>query len=55
MVANEAAWAGTNSRRLMSGLAGMRERVRACGGLLTAGPVVGGGWQVLARLPARLG
>jgi signal transduction histidine kinase len=37
------------------GLAGMRERVRACGGALTAGPVDGGGWQVLARLPARPG
>jgi signal transduction histidine kinase len=33
------------------GLAGMRERVGACGGILTAGPVDGGGWQVLARLP----
>jgi signal transduction histidine kinase len=29
----------------------MRERVAACGGELTAGPVDGGGWQVLARLP----
>jgi signal transduction histidine kinase len=33
------------------GLAGMRERVRACGGSLTAGPVDDGGWRVLARLP----
>jgi signal transduction histidine kinase len=33
------------------GLAGMRERVRACGGELTAGPADGGGWRVLARLP----
>jgi signal transduction histidine kinase len=33
------------------GLAGMRERVRACGGELTAGPDDGGGWRVLARLP----
>jgi signal transduction histidine kinase len=33
------------------GLAGMRERVRACGGELTAGPLDGGGWRVLARLP----
>jgi signal transduction histidine kinase len=33
------------------GLAGMRERVRACGGELTAGPVNGGGWRVTARLP----
>jgi signal transduction histidine kinase len=34
------------------GLGGMRERVRACGGELTAGPV-DGGWQVLARLPRK--
>jgi signal transduction histidine kinase len=33
------------------GLAGMRERVSACGGELTAGPLDGGGWRVLARLP----
>jgi signal transduction histidine kinase len=37
------------------GLAGMRERVSACGGELTAGPAEGGGWQVLARLPRRPG
>jgi signal transduction histidine kinase len=34
------------------GLAGMRERVSACGGSLTAGPTVGGGWSVRADLPA---
>lgn len=32
------------------GLAGMRERVAAFGGRLTAGPVPGGGWQVAAVL-----
>jgi signal transduction histidine kinase len=33
------------------GLAGMRDRVGACGGELSAGPADGGGWRVLARLP----
>jgi signal transduction histidine kinase len=33
------------------GLAGMRERVAACGGELSAGPADGGGWQVRAQLP----
>ena len=33
------------------GLAGMRERVLACGGTLTAGPAHSGGWQVSALLP----
>jgi signal transduction histidine kinase len=34
------------------GLAGMRERVSACGGSLVAGPTAGGGWSVEADLPA---
>jgi signal transduction histidine kinase len=33
------------------GLAGMRERVAACGGEISLGPADGGGWRVLARLP----
>jgi signal transduction histidine kinase len=33
------------------GLAGMRERVAACGGSLTSGPTPAGGWQVSALLP----
>jgi signal transduction histidine kinase len=34
------------------GLAGMRDRVSACGGSLAAGPTEAGGWQVSAHLPA---
>ena len=34
------------------GLAGMRERVGASGGSLTAGPTADGGWSVKADLPA---
>jgi signal transduction histidine kinase len=37
------------------GLAGMRARVTACGGEISIGPVPGGGWQVLARLPLEPG
>jgi signal transduction histidine kinase len=33
------------------GLAGMRERVEALGGVLDAGPAGDGGWRVRARLP----
>jgi signal transduction histidine kinase len=33
------------------GLAGMRERVAACGGQLTSGPTAAGGWLVSAALP----
>jgi signal transduction histidine kinase len=37
------------------GLAGMRERVKALGGTLTAGPVEDGGWLLAATLPAARG
>ncbi|MFN8185625.1 MAG: histidine kinase [Gaiellales bacterium] len=33
------------------GLLGMRERARLCGGVLSAGPREGGGFEVIARLP----
>jgi signal transduction histidine kinase len=33
------------------GLRGMRARVESAGGSFTAGPRVGGGFQVVARLP----
>jgi signal transduction histidine kinase len=34
-----------------SGVRGMRERARALGGTLEAGPADGGGWRVEATLP----
>ncbi|MBT8226595.1 MAG: sensor histidine kinase, partial [Dactylosporangium sp.] len=34
------------------GLAGMRERIEACGGTFSAGPLPGGGFAVTATLPA---
>lgn len=44
-----AAGSGTGGNGM--GVTGMRERIRAFGGTLTAGPRVGGGWQVLADIP----
>ena len=37
------------------GLAGMRDRVTACGGRLTAGPTLAGGWRVCVLLPVPAG
>lgn len=34
-----------------TGVRGMRERVTAMGGTFTAGPRLGGGWQVVSQLP----
>jgi signal transduction histidine kinase len=45
--------AGTRPPGPGLGLAGMRERVSALGGLLHAGPHDGGGFRVRAELPAR--
>ncbi len=36
-----------------NGVCGMRERAAALSGTLESGPAEGGGWRVLARLPAR--
>jgi len=38
-----------------SGVRGMRERASALRGTLEAGPADGGGWRVLATLPAGTG
>ena len=45
---DELSGAGTGN-----GLAGLRERLDACGGTLAAGPLPGGGWRVAARIPRR--
>jgi signal transduction histidine kinase len=37
------------------GIPGMRERAELLGGTLTAGPAAGGGFVVIARLPAKTG
>ncbi len=33
------------------GIKGMRERIEAIGGTVQAGPMVGGGFYILARIP----
>jgi signal transduction histidine kinase len=48
----DAALAGTGTG---NGLRGLRERVGACGGTLSAGPVAGGGWSLSARLDSGRG
>jgi signal transduction histidine kinase len=44
---------GRTRGRAGHGLIGMRERVTAAGGRFSAGPAEGGGWQVVAVIPAR--
>lgn len=46
---------GPNGQGTGRGLAGMKERVAACGGYVTAGPTPYGGWLVRAELPATPG
>jgi signal transduction histidine kinase len=46
---------GANGQGTGRGLAGMKERVAACGGSVTAGPTPSGGWLVRAELPAMPG
>jgi len=46
---------GPNGQGTGRGLAGMKERVAACGGSVTAGPTPSGGWLVRAELPAMPG
>ena len=48
-----AGMAGERASGTGLGLMGMRERVSALGGRLSAGPRDGGGFRVLAELPVR--
>jgi signal transduction histidine kinase len=49
--ASEGALAGVGTG---TGLQGLRERVATCGGTLSAGATLGGGWRLSARLPRRV-
>jgi signal transduction histidine kinase len=52
-VVDDGAGAGADAAQLVPGfgLRGMRERAESLGGRLAAGPRVGGGFAVRARLP----
>ncbi|GAA3518095.1 sensor histidine kinase [Actinocatenispora rupis] len=52
-VTDDAAPARTRRHPGGYGLVGMRERVEALGGTLSAGPRTGAGWSVVATLPAQ--
>jgi len=54
VVENDAGTGAQGAGRLGSGrgLAGLRRRIGALGGTLTAGPAGEGGWRVIAELPA---
>ena len=51
-VADDATTPPVRHHRDGYGLAGLRERVTALDGTLSAGPRAGGGWSVRARIPA---
>ncbi|MBL7255583.1 sensor histidine kinase [Paractinoplanes lichenicola] len=51
VVGNAGSARGDDTKGGGHGIAGMRERVAAVGGELTAGPTTGGGFEIRARLP----